>query len=145
MCVPSKRVASGPLERGWAELRGAQWSAARTSFSAALAEEETPEALEGLSWAAWWLDDADALFDSRARAYRLYRKRGQATGAARMATWLAVESGLHTLSLCPQRSGSSLRRHDPWRAQDTQRSQTWGISHDNTLSLPQLPRRRVRA
>jgi len=45
------------------------------SFADALAREETPEALEGLSWAAWWLDDADAVFDAREQAYRLYRRR----------------------------------------------------------------------
>jgi len=44
-----------------------------------------------LSWSAWWLDDAEAVFDARERAYRLYRKRGDAVGAARMATWLAVD------------------------------------------------------
>jgi ATP/maltotriose-dependent transcriptional regulator MalT len=44
-----------------------------------------------LSWSAWWLDDAGAVFDARERAYRLYRKRRDAAGAARMATWLAVD------------------------------------------------------
>ena len=33
--------------------------------------------LEGLSWAAWWLDDAEAVFDARERAYRLYRDAGR--------------------------------------------------------------------
>jgi ATP/maltotriose-dependent transcriptional regulator MalT len=44
-----------------------------------------------LSWSAWWLDDARAVFDARERAYRLYRKRRDAAGAARMATWLVVD------------------------------------------------------
>jgi ATP/maltotriose-dependent transcriptional regulator MalT len=57
----------------------------------ALARGETPEALEGLSWAAWWLDDAQAVFDARERAYRLYRQRGDRARAARMATWLAAD------------------------------------------------------
>ena len=39
--------------------------------------------------AAWWLDDANATFDARERAYRLYRERGNPRDAARMATWLA--------------------------------------------------------
>jgi LuxR family transcriptional regulator, maltose regulon positive regulatory protein len=83
--------ASVGLEVGWAELRDGRWEAARASFEAALADEESPEAFEGLSWAAWWLDDAEAVFAARERAYRLYRKEGDAAGAARMATWLAAD------------------------------------------------------
>ena len=49
------------------------------------------KAYEGLSWAAWWLDDDDAVFEAHERAYRLYRERGDAAGAARMATWLAAD------------------------------------------------------
>jgi hypothetical protein len=33
-----------------------------------LASEETPEAFEGLSRAAWWLDDAAGVFGARERA-----------------------------------------------------------------------------
>jgi hypothetical protein len=80
--VPSKRIASNPLEGGWAELGEAQWGAARKSFKEALANEETPEAFEGLSWAAWWLDNAAVVFDARERAYRLLQERGDAAGAA---------------------------------------------------------------
>ena len=76
---------------GWDELRQARWGDARAHFAQALAAEETPAAYEGLSWAAWWLDDADAVFDARERAYRLYRGRGEPAAAARMATWLAVD------------------------------------------------------
>jgi LuxR family maltose regulon positive regulatory protein len=47
--------------------------------------------LEGVSWAAWWLDDEEAVFAAREGAYRLYKKRGEAAGAARMAIWLAVD------------------------------------------------------
>ena len=36
----------------------------------------SPEALEGLGLAAWWLDLADVVFDVRERAYRAYRERG---------------------------------------------------------------------
>ena len=75
-------------EAGWNELRAARWEAARAAFEAA---GESAEALEGLSWAAWWLDDAEAVFDARERAYRLYRQDGDAAGAGRMATWLAAD------------------------------------------------------
>jgi DNA-binding NarL/FixJ family response regulator len=76
---------------GWAELAEGRWDAARARFEAALREGESPEALEGLSWAAWWMDDAEAVLESRERAYRLYRARGDPAGAARMATWLAAD------------------------------------------------------
>jgi hypothetical protein len=50
---------------GWSELRAGRWEAARAAFGAA---GDTAEALEGLSWAAWWIDDAVAVFDARERA-----------------------------------------------------------------------------
>jgi LuxR family maltose regulon positive regulatory protein len=80
-----------PLSAGWADLRRGRWRAARTRFRTALAAEETPEALEGLSWASWWLDDEEGVFAARDRAYRLFRRRADAAGAARMATWMAAD------------------------------------------------------
>lgn len=79
------------VESGLQSLTEGRWGDARAAFEAALAERETPEALEGLSWAAWWLDDVSAVFDTRERAYRLYRKRFNAPSAARMAIWLAID------------------------------------------------------
>jgi ATP/maltotriose-dependent transcriptional regulator MalT len=84
-------TASDPLSAGWARLADGDWDAARASFEDALSRGEAPEALEGVSWAAWWLDDADAVFEARERAYRLYRTRGEPASAARMATWLAAD------------------------------------------------------
>ena len=57
-------------------LEAGAWQQAQHAFERALATEETPEALEGLGLAAWWLDLADVVFDSRERAYRGYRSRG---------------------------------------------------------------------
>lgn len=82
---------SDPLSVGWAELAAGEWDAARSSFVCALDVQQSPRALEGLSWAAWWLDDGAMVFDARQRAYRLYRDNGDAAGAARMATWLAID------------------------------------------------------
>ena len=79
------------LAAGWSELGKARWPAARSLFQNALVVEETPEAFEGLSWAAWWLHDAEAVFEARQQAFRLYKQRGDATAAARMATWLAAD------------------------------------------------------
>jgi LuxR family transcriptional regulator, maltose regulon positive regulatory protein len=87
----SRPAAADALQAGWADLRAGRWAAARAAFDEALADRETAEACEGLSWAAWWLDDAEAVFAARERAYRLYRGYGDPRGAARMATWLAVD------------------------------------------------------
>ena len=86
-----RSAAQEPITAGFAHLAEADWLAARESFSEALAGEETPEALEGLSWAAWWLDDADVVFDARERAYHGYREQGDPVGAARMAIWLGCD------------------------------------------------------
>jgi DNA-binding CsgD family transcriptional regulator len=85
------RDVAGPVEQGWSALREGRWEVARERFEAALAAGETPEAYEGLSWAAWWLDDADTVFGARECAYRLHRRQGDAAGAARMATWLGAD------------------------------------------------------
>lgn len=79
------------LDAGWADLSGGRWVAALACFERAVASKETPEAHEGLSWAAWWLDDAAVVFAARDRAYRLYKQRGDRPAAARMATWLACD------------------------------------------------------
>jgi LuxR family maltose regulon positive regulatory protein len=87
---PARPGASDALAAGWAELTEGRWESARAHFEEA-ATPESPEAYEGLSWAAWWLDDAATVFGARERAYRLYRARGDAAPAARMAAWLAAD------------------------------------------------------
>ncbi len=74
--------------RGWAALGRGDWESAQALFKAALEIGEDPDALEGLGWTGWWLDDARTVFDARERAYRLYRQRDDRRGAARVATWL---------------------------------------------------------
>jgi len=74
---------------GDAALGRGAWAEARAAFDTALAARESPEALEGLARAAWWLDLADVLFDARERAYRLYLDRGEKASAARIAVNLA--------------------------------------------------------
>lgn len=80
------------LGAGRAALARGDWPAARLAFEAAVLAKESPEALEGLGHAAWWLDLADVVFDVRERAYRLYQQRGDRVGAARMAVWLAWDT-----------------------------------------------------
>ena len=80
------------LDAGKAALARGDWAAARLAFDTALQAEESPEALEGLGLAAWWLDQADVMFDVRERAYRLYRERDDHVSAARLAVWLAWDT-----------------------------------------------------
>jgi hypothetical protein len=42
------------LVSGREALGGGAWAEARAHFEAAVADEESPEALEGLGVAAWW-------------------------------------------------------------------------------------------
>src|SRR5262245_36992770 len=74
---------------GHEALARGDWNEARRWFEASLAQTETADALEGLGLAAWWLDDAAAVFDSRERAYKLYLDSGDRRAAARVAVWLA--------------------------------------------------------
>lgn len=80
------------LTAGREALRRGAWQEARAEFAASLESEETPEALEGLGQATVWLARGDACIDANERAYRLYRERGAARDAARMAYWLAIAS-----------------------------------------------------
>ena len=82
---------AAPAGSGWTALAEGRWTSARDAFARDLVLERTPEALEGMSWAAWWLDDVEVVFRAREEAFRLYKERGDAAGAARMATWLAAD------------------------------------------------------
>jgi LuxR family maltose regulon positive regulatory protein len=82
-------VVMDAVAAGREALARGEWEAARRAFETALAEGETPEALEGLGLAAWWLDDAPVVFDAREAAFRLYAERGDRPGAARVAAALA--------------------------------------------------------
>jgi tetratricopeptide (TPR) repeat protein len=87
-----KQTALDSVSAGWAELADGRWDTARAAFEDAVSAAPTPEAFEGLSWSAWWLDDAEAVFSAREEAYRLYKESGDPASAARMATWLAADN-----------------------------------------------------
>lgn len=87
--APMPPEAQAALESGHAALRAGDWSTAVEAFEAALRHVESPEALEALALAAWWLDEADRVLSTRERAYRLYRARLDQRGAARLAIALA--------------------------------------------------------
>ena len=73
---------------GQAALARGEWETARDAFQMVLAGHEDAAALEGLGMAAWWLDLTATVFDSRERAYKLYREQGDTLSAARVAVWL---------------------------------------------------------
>src|SRR5580765_3835969 len=81
-------TAAADLQIGRDALERGAWTEAREAFARSIAEQESPEALEGLGVAAWWLDLADVVFDVRERAYRLYQDRKDAVSAARVAIWM---------------------------------------------------------
>ena len=77
------------LQAGRAALAEGNWEAARRSFEAATPQRDSPEALEGLGMACWWLEEYAAGIEARECAYRLYRTRDDMLGAGRMAIWLS--------------------------------------------------------
>ena len=81
-------AAVDPLNAGHEALRRGEWEQARAHFEAVHERGDDPAAMEALAMAAWWLDDGPLTVQSRERAYSLYRRGGDAAGAARMAIWL---------------------------------------------------------
>lgn len=79
------------LSAGNDALRRGAWEEAREAFARAGRLRESPEALEGLGWAHWWLDDPDRSLELRVRAYELRIRRGDRRRAARGAISLAVD------------------------------------------------------
>jgi LuxR family transcriptional regulator, maltose regulon positive regulatory protein len=77
------------LEAGQLALSEGRWDDARGSFEAALAVEETPDAQDGLAWAAVWTNDGDTAIAAFDHAHRLYLARDERRAAARVAGWLA--------------------------------------------------------
>ena len=74
-------------------LEAGDWSTARSSFEAALEQEETAEALLGLGTALWWLQEAEASLRCRERAYAAFRRRPDPFQAALVAGQLSQHYG----------------------------------------------------
>jgi DNA-binding NarL/FixJ family response regulator len=79
---------------GAAALEAGRWEEARADFAAALADEETPQALDGMGVALWWLGETRASVEHTERAYAEFRRTGDlvAAGVAAMSlcvTWMA--------------------------------------------------------
>src|SRR5215211_3060145 len=76
------------LAAGREALAAGRWEEARAAFAAALADAETPEALDGLGVALWWLGDTQAAVAATEGAYAGFRRAGDAAGAAGAAVFL---------------------------------------------------------
>ena len=74
---------------GQRALDEARWDAAREAFESVLGDEETPEALDGLGLALWFLGDVTAGVAARERAVEGYARIGRCDDAARMAVWVS--------------------------------------------------------
>ena len=92
--MPRRKLAhaSAPLGRARRALADGEWAEARQLFAQALAKGEEPVALEGLSWALWWLEEPESSLDLRERAYHLALAAGDRRAAGRIATSIAVDS-----------------------------------------------------
>jgi DNA-binding NarL/FixJ family response regulator len=76
---------------GWAFLHAAEWEQARVAFEAELGGAETPEALDGLARARWWLSDIPGAIEAWEGAYRAYRRSASDERAAHVAVLLSRE------------------------------------------------------
>jgi uncharacterized protein HemY len=77
------------LLQGTRALEQGSWGAARAAFEAALACEESAEALEGLGLAVWFEGRPDEGIALRERAFAAYVKDKRCDQAARIAVWVS--------------------------------------------------------
>ena len=80
-----------PLGRGRDALAAGDWALAKESFAEAAGESGSPDAVDGLGRALWWLKDVRAAIETRTRAHSMYKSQGRLVEAAAVAVWLARE------------------------------------------------------
>ena len=79
----------GRLDEGRQALEAAHWEEARAAFEAALADEETPDARDGLGLALWFLGGVRDAIAAREQAVEGYARDGRCDDAARLAVWVS--------------------------------------------------------
>ncbi len=82
------------LARGYEALASGDWPGAREAFASAVAAVDSPEALDGLGRALWWLREERDAVVYRERAYAGFRRDGELARASRIALWLSREYAL---------------------------------------------------
>lgn len=129
---PEPDSAGTIVARGRAALAQGRWMAARAAFEGGLEDGESPELWEGLSWAAWWLDDAETVFRARERAFHLFQAGDDRRGAARMAIWLAADE-LDFHGALAVANGWLLRARRLLQGQQPSREYGWLAFHEGYL------------
>ena len=79
------------FEQGCEALSTGEWEKARELLEEARKQEESPEIYENLAWACWWLNDTQAVFKYRSKAYRLFVGINDKPGASRTAGWIGLD------------------------------------------------------
>lgn len=76
----------------WAALAAGEWAAARVGLLGVIESDgPSPDVLDGLGRALWWLKDVRGAIEARSRAFAGYRDEDRATQAARVAVWVSRE------------------------------------------------------
>ncbi len=86
--------AENSFARGYEALASGNWEVARDAFRSALTIADSPEALDGLGRALWWLREERDAVVHRERAYAGFRRDGDLARASRIALWLSREYAL---------------------------------------------------
>ena len=79
------------FKKGCEALSIGEWEMAKEFLEKARKVKETPEVLEKLGWAYWWLNDPSAVFDYRKKAYQLFLDKNDNPGASRNASWIGAD------------------------------------------------------
>ena len=77
--------------RGERALREGEWTEAREAFEEGLSEGDSPDALDGLARALWWLADSAGAISAWERAYAASRVDGDLGRSVRIALLLTEE------------------------------------------------------
>ena len=80
-----------PFEIGCKALSIGEWEKAKECLEEALKIDASPDVLEELAWACWWVNDASAVFEYRTKAHNLFLEKDDKLGAARNACWIGID------------------------------------------------------
>lgn len=87
----AREAVASPLDSARAAFERGEFGAARELYEAALEQQRSAEALDGLGQALWFLCEIDAGIARREEAYAELRRAGELGRAAEIALWLVVE------------------------------------------------------
>ncbi|HEY9488934.1 MAG TPA: LuxR C-terminal-related transcriptional regulator [Chryseosolibacter sp.] len=79
------------LTNGRHALSIGAWKEARQFLEAAMHINGSPEVMEDLAWACWWLNDMPAAFKFRSKAFDGFIDQNNRRGASRTASWLGLD------------------------------------------------------